>query len=119
VAHSCTLPLSRNQYKVSFLVEYFKPIRGFVADALMWPQGIVRHRPLVQGLAEFLHRRKLSLITKSDEEPLLVISDTHTPEDAQIEAQQVVQQRILAAPVLEKPDQPFGCVPSLGSTAPI
>ena len=33
--------------------------------------------------------------------------EAHTPEDAQIEAQQVVQQRILAAPVLEKPNQPF------------
>ena len=48
--------------KVSFLIEYFKPIRGFVVNTLMWPQGIVRHRPLVQGLVEFLHRRKPVLI---------------------------------------------------------
>ena len=28
----------------------------------MWPQGVIRHRPLVQGFVELLHRRKPVLI---------------------------------------------------------
>ncbi len=58
----CTLPLSDNQYKVSFLIEHFKSIRDFVANALMRPQGVIRHRPLIQSLVEFFYGRNPVLI---------------------------------------------------------